>query len=123
MKYQKTNAQLKHAISWARASESRGEELTITEMYFERGTGGLVRLARGLVMSEGIIRVGNRQVKTPCEIQVTWSYIGKCTDWQHHRLPQFDLELTETPEERRLAIEEWNLRHKPSINNEDDTQK
>lgn len=120
MKYQRTNAQLKHYDSWVRAAEGR-EDLQIEEIYFERDTGGLVRYARGLIQSEGVIRVGNRQAKTPCIINASWSYMGKCTDWRGHRAAQFDLDLQETAAQRRESIENWGF-HKPKDLMRDDTR-
>jgi len=111
MKYQRTNAQLKHVDSWLRAANER-EDLQIEEIFFECGAGGLVRYARGLIQSSATIKIGNRFERTPCIINASWSYLGKCTDWKGRRVPQFDLEIVETLEQRNSSIANWRF-HRP----------
>jgi len=108
--YQKTTNNLKHRDSWDRAEAERSGELEITEVVLERGTHGLVRVARGVVMQELPIRIGNRYEMRPAMINVTWSYNGKCTDWRHHRLYKYDLVIKETEAEREASIANWSGR-------------
>lgn len=105
--YQKTTYHLKHRDSWYRASAERRGELEIKEMVLEQGSSGLVLVARGVVMQELPIRIGNRYEMRPAIINVTWSFNGKCTDWRHHRLFQYDLVINETAEERKASIANW----------------
>lgn len=112
--YQKTNAQLKHVNSWFKAAEARRGDLIIEGIYFEKDTDGLVRMAEGYAFSSGRIRIGNRQQMSPCQLRVTWSYLGKCSDWKCHRLPDFDLDIKESTEERKAAMNEWRIAHHPS---------
>lgn len=121
--YVKTNVHLKHVNSWFRAMEDHKEELRITEIYFENDSPGLVRCAKGLVKSEAVIKVGNRLSKAPCMVLATWSYVGKCTDWKGRRLPQYDLIINETAEQRRESIEEWTLTNQSTEGAAHDTKK
>lgn len=121
--YHKSNAHLKHVDSWFRAIDEHSEIIELSEIYFERDTDGLVRFAKGRVVSEGLIRIGNRMIKSPCVILVTWSYLGKCTSWKGKRLPKYDLTINETAEQRRQSLNDWNLSHQPLEHAAHDTKK
>ena len=106
MKYKRSNTQLKHMCSWLRAVADR-KGIEMLEFAIQEGTNGLVLCCKGLVMEDKKIRLGNRYENHQCMTQVTWSYNGTCRDWRLQRLPQFDLEIKETPEERREGLESW----------------
>lgn len=107
--YQKSHCQLKHVYSWFKAAEARKYDILIEGVVFEPDTEGLVRAARGWVNVNQPFRIGRNLVNRPILTRVTWSYLGKCTDWTQHRLAQYDLDIKETPIERQRSLEEWKL--------------
>lgn len=107
---------LRHVLTWLSASDAK-KEINLTEIFMEPGEDGLVRLAKGWVMTDRTVQLGSTLTKAPCLLHCTWTYLGMCRDWRNHRLPQFDLNLQEDTKARLLAIKEWNASHYPTTVN------
>lgn len=113
-KHYKINPErLRHFLTWTSAAEQL-PDIELTEVYFEPGEGGLVRLARGWIKTNRAVQMGVSVVQADCLLQCTWTYLGMCRDWRNHRLPQYDLDLKEDTKARLAAIKEWNARCYPS---------